>query len=345
MINVLVVDDSPSIRAFLVHILSADSSIEQVWTAGNGEEAIEAVEHFQPDVITMDVQMPKMGGLIATRRIMETNPTPIVVVSENHDPSDSMATFNALDAGALVALKRPAGIGHPDHEAEAMSLLNTVKAMAEVKLVRRWAVAPKKQPLKIRPITTPISVVAIGASTGGPPVLNTLLKMLPRDFSLPILIVQHIAQGFTPSLVEWLAQSSSLAIHVATQDEHLLAGHVYVAPDAHQMKIGYGGRIILTQDPPESCLRPSVSYLFRSLPEIYGDRVVAGLLTGMGCDGVAELLTLRQKGAVTFAQDQTSSVVYGMPGEAVKLGAASYVLSPEKMAEFLTTLALNKGRQ
>lgn len=334
----LIVDDSPSIRMFLAHILRADPSIQQIWTAGNGEEAIEAVKNFHPDVITMDVQMPKMGGLIATRRIMETYPTPIVVVSENHDPSDSMATFNALEAGALVALKRPAGIGHRDHENETVLLLNAVKAMAEVKLVRRWATS-EQRPLKVLPTT--VSLVAIGASTGGPPVLNTLLKMLPRDFPLPILIVQHIAQGFTQSLVEWLAQSSPLPIHVAIQGEYLLAGHVYVAPDNHQMKIGRGGHIILTEDPPECCLRPSVSYLFRSLPEIYGGRVAAGLLTGMGCDGVAELLVLKQKGAVTFAQDQASSAIYGMPGEAVKLDAASYVLAPDKMAEFLTALARN----
>jgi len=159
------------------------------------------------------------------------------------------------------------------------------------------------------------------------------------------LIVQHIASGFVTSLVEWLAQSSGLPVHVAKHGEQMLPGHAYVAPDACQMKVERGGKIVLTDDGPENGLRPSVSYLFRSLAAVYGGEVVAGLLTGMGRDGAEELLRLKEKGAVTFAQDKDSSVVHGMPGEAIRLNAATFILAPDKIAAVLTGLANNKDRK
>ncbi|MEJ1959783.1 MAG: response regulator [Nitrosomonadales bacterium] len=186
MIKVLVADDSPVVREFLVYILGSDPDIRVVGTANNGEEAIEAVKHYRPDVITMDIHMPIMDGLEATRRIMETYPTPIVIVSGSSDPRENMTTFRAMEAGALAALCRPAGIGHPDHEATAEELVQTVKLMAEVKVVRRW---PQMRRETAAPATAKragngaakIKVIAIGASTGGPPVLHTILRMLPPD--------------------------------------------------------------------------------------------------------------------------------------------------------------------
>ena len=347
MIKVLIAEDSPVVREFLVHILGSDPGIRVVGTANNGEEAVEAVQRYRPDVITMDIHMPKMDGLEATRRIMETYPTPIVVVSGSTDPRENMTTFRALEAGALAVLRRPAGIGHPDYEATAKELVQTVKLMAEVKVVRRWpqtrheAVPP---PVRLAAgEAAKIKVIAIGASTGGPPVLQTILSMLPRDLPVPVLIVQHMATGFITSFVEWLAQSSGLPVHVAMHGEYLVPGYAYVAPDEFQMKIEHGGRIALTRDEPESGLRPSVSYLFRSLAEVYGGGIVAGLLSGMGRDGAEELRLLREKGAVTFAQDKDSSVVHGMPGEAIRLDAAAYVLAPNKIAAVLTDLARNKN--
>jgi two-component system chemotaxis response regulator CheB len=354
LIKVLVVEDSPVVRDILVYILSSDPDIQVVGSAHNGEEAIEAAKRFRPDVITMDIHMPKMNGLEATRRIMEAEPIPIVIVSGSVDPHENTVTFRAMEAGALAVLRRPAGIGHPDHEAAARELVQTVKLMSEVKMVRRWSknrresvLPPAAQALVNKPeiASKEIKVIALGASTGGPPVLQTILAMLPKDFPLPLLIVQHMASGFIDSFAEWLAQSSGLSVHVAMHGEYMLPGHVYIAPDACQMKVAHGGKIVLTGDAPENGLRPSVSYLFRSLAEVYGGDAIAGLLTGMGRDGADELLQLKKKGAITFAQDKDSSVVHGMPGEAIKLDAATFILAPDKIAAVLASLTNIKSNK
>lgn len=349
MIKVLVVEDSPVVREFLVYILSADPGIQIIGTANDGEQALEAVAHKRPDVITMDIHMPKLDGVEATRLIMETHPTPIVIVSGSTDPREVVTTFRAMEAGAVAVLRRPAGVGHPDHETTARELVQTVKLMSEVKVIKRW---PKARPHSevLRPVEatcaaqvkTKVKVVAIGASTGGPPVLQTILAALPKNFSVPVLIVQHMAAGFTQGFVQWLAQTSSLPVHLATHDEPIHPGHVYVAPDEFQMRVGRNGKIVLKKDEPENGLRPSVSYLLRSVAEVYGRDAVAGLLTGMGHDGAEELKLLKEKGAVTFAQDKDSSVVHGMPGAAIKRDAATLVLSPEKIAPTLIGLAKDR---
>lgn len=349
MIKVLVVDDSPVTREFLVHILSSDPSIEVIGTANDGQHALETVDRKRPDVITMDIHMPKVDGLEATRRIMETHPTPIVIVSGSTDPGEVATTFRAMEAGALAVLRRPAGIGHPDHETMARELVQTVKLMSEVKVVRRWPRVRSEteitRPMDRALVRAPakVSVVAIGASTGGPPVLQTILAALPKDFPAPVLIVQHMAAGFTEGFIGWLAQSAHLPVHLATHGETMLPGHVYVAPDDLQMKVGRDGTILLTRDGPENGLSPSVSYLFRSLAEVYGAEVVAGLLSGMGRDGAEELKLLRNRGAITFAQDKDSSVVHGMPGEAIRLDAATLVLPAGRIAAALASLA-NRGK-
>lgn len=347
MIKVLVVEDSPSVREFLVHILGSDPDIRVVGTAGDGEEALDAVRRTRPDVITMDIHMPKLNGLEATRRIMETDATPIIIVSGSEDSQEVVTTFDAMEAGALVVLRRPTGLGHPDHEATSRELVQTVKLMAEVRVVRRWPrrrpgePAPRAVEMGLAQEPAKLRIVAIGASTGGPPVLQTILAALPKTFPAPVVIVQHMAAGFSRGFMEWLAQSSALPVHLATDGEFMLPGHVYLAPDEVQMKVARHERIMLTKDEPENGLRPSVSYLFRSVAEVYGCDAVAGLLTGMGRDGAEELRLLKEKGAVTFAQDKDSSVVHGMPGEAIRLDAAMLVLPPEKIAAVLTSLANN----
>lgn len=346
MIKVLVVEHSPVVREFLVHILHSDPGIRVVGTAHDGEEAITAITRQRPDVITMDVHMPRMNGLDATRRIMETCPTPIVVVSGTADPTVVETGFEAMEAGALAVLRRPAGIGHPDHEATARELVQMVKLMSEVKVVRRWASArggSTARPPQPHPGRAPgrCRIVAIGASTGGPPVLQAILSQLPKDFSAPILIVQHMATGFVRGFVEWLAHTSRLPVHVAEHGQLVLAGHVYVAADEHHMTVARNGRITLTREPAENGLRPSVSCLLRSVAQAYGGDAVAGLLSGMGRDGADELKLLREAGAATFAQDKASSVVHGMPGEAIRLDAATFVLPSDKIADVLAKLAKN----
>ncbi len=345
-IKVLVVDDSPVARELLVHILGSEPKIQVVGTANNGEEALRALEQLKPDVITMDTNMPKMDGYEATRRIMELHPAPIVMVTGSFTAYDVSRTIRAMEAGALAIVLKPKGIGHPDHETSAAEVIQTVKLMSEVKVVKRRTF-PKREAIKaprveisIKPLPE-IQLVAIGASTGGPPALQTILSMLPKNFPVPVLVVQHMASGFIQGFVEWLGQVSSLSVHVAAHGEYIIPGHIYFAPDGFQMKPERYGRISLARGETENGLRPSVSYLFRSVAEVFGKNAVGILLTGMGKDGAKELKLMKEKGAVTIAQDKESSVVHGMPGEAIKLDAATYVFSPEKIAAALASLVNN----
>jgi two-component system, chemotaxis family, protein-glutamate methylesterase/glutaminase len=346
VIRVLIVDDSLVAREFLQHILSSEPDIQVVGLARDGEEAVRLVTKIKPDVVTMDIHMPKMDGYQAIRKIMETHPVPIIIVSSSWDPKEVSKTFQAMEAGAVAALAKPQGIGHPDHESAARELVQTVKLMSEVKVVRRWArpsrgpAAPGPQPrLAGRPKPAPVSLIALGTSTGGPPVLQTILSRLPKDLPAPIVIVQHIARGFVQGLLEWLEQTTGLPMHLAAQGERLLPGHVYFAPDGHHLGVEADGCAMLSTAPPENGLRPSVSFLFRSVARNFGNRAVGVLLTGMGRDGAEELGLMREEGAVTCAQDQASSVVHGMPGEAIKLGAAVHVLPPEAIADLLKELS------
>lgn len=348
-IRVLVVEDSAVVREFLVAVLEADPELHVVGTARDGAEAVAAVPRLRPDAITMDIHMPRMDGLEATRRIMETCPRPIVIVSGSTDWREVVGSFDALEAGALAVLPRPPGPGHPHHAAAAAELVRTIKLMAEVKLVRRW---PRAQPVAARPRamglapdSSKVGIVAIGASTGGPPVLHGILAALPRDFPAPLAIVQHMAAGFIGGFAEWLAQSASMPVHLAAHGQSLLPGHVYLAPDGRQMTVARGGCVVLTDGAPEHGLRPSVSCLFRSVAEAYGGEAIAGLLTGMGRDGAEELKLLKDAGAITFVQDKDSSVVHGMAGEAIRLDAAMLVLPPEKIAPVLVNLANHRNQK
>jgi two-component system chemotaxis response regulator CheB len=353
MFKVLVVEDSAVMREFLTAILASDPALQVIGTANNGEEAIAAAKRLQPDVITMDINMPKLDGFEATRQIMETAPRPIVIVTGSWDPKEIATSFRAVEAGAVAVVAKPPGVGHSDHAALAQKLIQVVKTMAEVKVVRRWArTLPAAQAtgeassafVEPKSRVRPIKLVAIGASTGGPLALRSLLAALPRPFVVPVVVVQHMAAGFIAGFVEWLVQTTGLPIHVAIDGEILLPGHVYVAPDGFQIKIKTWGKVELTQDPAEHGLAPSVSYLFRSVAEVYGPNAVGVLLTGMGRDGAAELKRMRERGAITFVQDKESSVIHGMPGEAIRLEAAMYVLPPERIAAALTVL-MNQNDQ
>lgn len=344
MIKVLVVEDSPVVRDLLVHILDADPEIRVIGTAANGEEAIEAAGRNRPDLITMDVHMPKMDGFEATRIIMETNPVPIIIVTGSVSMIEMEISFHAIEAGALTVIHKPEGIGHPAYEARAKELIRTVKLMSEVKVVRRWPKRQLKEPAlyisaPAQTVPADIRILAIGASTGGPPVIQQILSALPKAFPAPVLIVQHMAAGFIQGFAEWLGQTSALPVHVAIDGSRMLSGHVYIAPEKVQMKVGDNGRLSCTTDDRENGLRPSVSCLFRSVAEVFGRNAVGILLTGMGKDGSEELKLMREKGAVTIVQDKESSVVFGMPGEAVKIEAAKYVLPPSGIIELLEQLA------
>lgn len=344
MIKVLIVDDSPVVRDFLTHLIDSDPEMQVIGTAADGAEAVEAVRKKKPDVVTMDLHMSGMDGCEATRLIMESTPVPIIIVSGSLDPEETLTTFRAMEVGALSVLARPHGAGHPEHEKSAREFIRTIKVMSEVRVVRRWPRRPQGEREAAPVVAAPRreapgpGVVAIGASTGGPLVIQRMLAELPSDYSIPLLIVQHMARGFIAGFVEWLAQSSSIPVKVAVHGELVHPGCAYVAPDEHHMGVGTDGRIILAKGKTGNGHCPSVSHLFRTVAEVYGKRGVGVLLTGMGRDGAEELGMIRERGGVTIAQDEESCVVNGMPGEAKKINAATHVMSPDKIVEFLKSL-------
>jgi two-component system, chemotaxis family, protein-glutamate methylesterase/glutaminase len=255
-----------------------------------------------------------------------------------------------MEAGAVACVEKPRGKAHPDYHAMAAHLVQTVKLMSEVKVIRRWRRPPgpripgqtgtQDPTAPAFPPRAPreIELIGIGASTGGPPVLQTILSALPKDFPVPLLIVQHIAAGFVAGLVEWLNQTTGLKVQVAAYGAQPLPGHVYLAPDDFHLAVGPSGGIALSKEQPENGLRPAVAHLFRSLAQSYGPRAVGVLLTGMGKDGAQELKELKDCGAFTIAQDRETSVVHGMPGQAIALGGAVRVLPADKIAPALIAL-------
>ena len=342
-IKVLVVEDSLTAQKILVKILSADSQIEVVAVASSGEEALEQLKHISPDLITMDIHMPGMDGLEVTRKIMESKPIPIVVVSASCLVEDIERAFQLIEAGALTAIAKPIAIGSGDFEATAWRLVQTVKDMASVKVIKRWPKKAKELDGKITgwqiPELKPYKVVAIGASTGGPQALEAILKNLPSDYPASILVVQHIAPGFLAGMVEWFDHILALHVKVAHEGERLKPATVYLCPEGKHMGVNKESMITLSSAEPIGGHRPAVAHLFQALAQNYSD-CLAILLTGMGKDGAAELLELKEKGATTIAQDKESSVIHGMPGAAIALGAQCHVLNLESIA----TILLQNGK-
>jgi two-component system, chemotaxis family, protein-glutamate methylesterase/glutaminase len=359
VIRVLVAEDSPVVREYLVYLLGQDPSLAVVGTAGDGVETVREAERLKPDVILMDVHMPRMNGLEATRVIMGRIPTPIVMVSASLGRDEVALTFESLRAGALTLVAKPTGLGHPDQEATSRQLVDTVRLMAEVPVVRRWqrdgsqrsevrgqglgVGGPEDLPIPHPPSLIPridrkICLVAIGGSTGGPQALGEILRAIPGDYKAPVLIVQHIAPGFVAGLAVWLGQQARLKVKLAEPGEIARPGTAYVAPDGTQMGIARGGQIRLSSGSAGSDFCPSASHLFESVAVSYGRSAVGILLSGMGRDGAAGLRRLRDVGGLTIAQDEGSSVIFGMPREAIRLGAAEHVLSPEQIGTLLRTM-------
>jgi two-component system chemotaxis response regulator CheB len=337
-IRVLIVNDSPAELELLRQIIQADPQMEVMAVARDGTEALKKACVERPDVIAMDVYMPNLDGLAATRQIMANCPAPIVIVTASASYlREGAKSFRALEMGALALVATPPGFGHPQHAAAVADLLETLKAMSEVKVVHRWILPPNVKPPAPPPTVTlarprtPVYVVAIGASAGGPLAIKYLLAALPKDLPVPILIVQHMAAGFIEGFAAWLRQVTGFAVSVATHRERPRPGHAYLAPSGCHMGIAHDGCIVLSDAPPEDGLRPAVSYLFRSVDAVYGRHAIGILLSGMGADGVTELGLMRQHGAVTIAQHADSAIVYGMPGEAVRMGTVTHELPIEQI--------------
>lgn len=330
MLRVLIVDDSAVARTLLSHVLRG-AGLDVVGEARDGEEAVRMAATLRPSVIAMDVHMPGLDGHEATRRIMEEAPTPIVMVT-SAQPVDVARSFRAVEAGALTLLEKPGAPGSPRFAELADELITTVKLLADVKLVRRRRRRASVPRSHVRLPERRTDLVAIGSSTGGPAALASLLKGLPPDLPVPVLIVQHIAQGFDRGLVEWLDKVTRLSVRLAEAGSPLRPGEVLVGPQDRHLGVVGNGTAELSAAPAIGGHRPSATHLFSSVARSYGDRAMGVILTGMGNDGAVGLLDLRTAGGVTVAQDKASSVVYGMPREAVHLGAVDCILPLQEIA-------------
>jgi two-component system chemotaxis response regulator CheB len=344
VIRVLIAEDSAVTRAYLTFVLEEDPEITVAGGARDGGQAVELATELRPDVILMDVHMPVMDGYDATRLIMERAPTPIVMATASSNGIETRSAFRALEAGALILLDKPPGPFDPNAEASARELVRTVKLMSEVKVVRRWpvraaaAAAPAPAPRR----TT--RVVAIGASTGGPQVLAAILQALPAALAVPILLVQHITHGFVGGFVEWIRSLTPMDVVLGEAGDALRPGTIHVAGGAGHLGVTRDGGVAIDRGPAVNGFRPSISRLFDTVAEAYGDEAIGILLTGMGRDGADGLRRMRDAGALTIAQDEASSVVYGMPAEAARIGAAASVLEPAGIAGVLRRLGERRAR-
>jgi two-component system chemotaxis response regulator CheB len=341
MIRVLVAEDSPTARRLLVEMLTSDPEITVIGEAVNGLQAVEMAERLRPDLITMDVQMPELDGLEATMRIVGKIPTPIIIVSSQANASEVELSLEATRAGALMVLPKPEGPLSPKFREQQEQLVAMVKAMSDVKVVRRWGASTPAKPHRAITAQSPVrsverpGLLAIGASTGGPAALRDVLSAMPPGFGVPILVVQHISRGFVNGLANWLGANTRLQVRVATASEPARPGVVYLAPDDSHLGIRDDGRIALSNAPAIGSFRPSATHLFQSAAAAFGGRTIAVILTGMGDDGVAGLRAVHAAGGLVIAQDESTSVVYGMPREAARAGVVSVVLPLPEIASRL----------
>lgn len=332
MIRVLIAEDSPTCRELLIEIIDGQSDLKVIGTANNGNEAVKMVRQLRPDVVVMDIHMPELDGFEATRRIMVESPTPIVIVSSTVNVRETRVSMQALRAGALTLLQKPAPGLDFEHSTQHFSA--TVRAMAGVRVVRRWSDKPVAPglPLPASKPSAPVRIIAMAASTGGPAAIHRIFSDLPPDFSTPFLVVQHIAPGFVEGLANWLRETSRLKIRVAAHGELPAPNAVYLAPDDHHMGVAPDGSIAITKTPAVDGFRPSATMLFRSVAKTYGRSCIGVILTGMGEDGLDGLRALHAAGGRIIAQDEASSVVFGMPGAAVEAGVCHEVLPLHQIA-------------
>lgn len=335
-IRVLVVDDSALMRKLLPQLIERDPDLKVVGTAMDGEFAMRKIHDLHPDVVTLDLEMPRVDGLETLRRIMRQQWLPVVIVSV-HSREGASSTFKALGMGAVDFILKPESVLEGNLEVIARDLIAKLKTAAGVRrlsgqMVTPPSVAAKKTKLGDRPAA--IRLLAIGVSTGGPCALEYVLAHLPAEFPAAVAIVQHMPVGFTEMFAHRLDESCALEVKEAQSGDLLLAGRVLIAPGDRHLRIcslPLGNLAVLSDDPPECGHRPSADVLFRSVAQSFGRNATGLLMTGMGEDGAAGLATLREAGAITLAQDEQSSVVWGMPRAAIERGVVDRVLALEDL--------------
>ena len=337
-------DDSPLVLNILQRLLARSPEIQVVGTAANGKEALDLVPALNPDVICTDLHMPVMNGLEFTRAVMAQYPRPILVVSVSVE-AGSANVFRLLEAGAVDVFPKPSAIQDAEFAKVADELASRIRILAGVKVIRR-SNDIKSTPVAAPPIISsrpqsPPRIVVIGASTGGPQALREVLSHLPTSFPLPVVCVQHIGSDFLSGMVDWLADASPLTVRKAIHGDTPQAGVVYFAPEDAHLELNSSGRFLFSITPPVDGHRPSVTITMQAAARCFGGGAVGVLLTGMGRDGADGMASIATAGGITLAQDEASSVVYGMPKAAVALGAVQNILPLERIAPTLEALANN----
>ncbi len=341
------VEDSLTTRKYLIEVLSAAQGLEVIGEAEDGRQAIELCRTLRPDVITLDMMMPVMSGVAVTEYVMAYYPTPILVVSASTNRGELYKTYDALAAGALDVLEKPKG--DDSDGAWEQKLVSSVKMAARIKVITHIRAKLGNSELAHAQIegsehgigTRPKRIIAIGGSTGGPAAIVEILRGLPPGFPIPILLLIHIGDPFGAAFAEWLDAQTTLRVRYAKDGEALPASGqsgVFMAPPGFHLIVQHG-RLRLVSDPERNSCRPSVDVLFESLAKELGNETTACILSGMGRDGASGLLALRRAGALTLAQDEASSVVFGMPKEAIQIGAVVRVLALNQFAPALIAVA------
>jgi len=355
VIKVLIVEDSLVCAEIIKHILETDPSIKVVGQARDGLEATELVPLLKPDIITMDIHMPRMNGLEATEHIMAYNPTPILIVSSSIRDRDTELAFQATQAGALDVIEKPDPAIWESFAEIGNELLHKVKLLSRVKVITHIRGKQKKrmsvphQATEIRPHSVArhaeAGVVVIGSSTGGPQALARVLAPLPKDFPLPIVVAQHISEGFLSGFLNWLRTVSRLEVVEAREMDELVEGKIFVSPTNRNLAIVEPGVVELVQPKPNEYYNPSIDLLFSSAANVYRSGTIGVLLTGMGSDGARGLKKIFDLGGHTIAQSEETCVVFGMPKAAIDLGAAREILPIDEIGERLRELGKQYGKR
>jgi two-component system chemotaxis response regulator CheB len=343
----MVVEDSLVVRQLLVHIIASDPRLVVAAAVSSAEEALREIGRVRPDVISMDIRLPGMDGLEATRRIMAEHPTPIVVIASSIEDSSLKISMNALRAGALTVMEKPVGLSSDGYAAIASTICTQLYIMSQVPVVRQRSFSPWRETAAPRRepewgMTRP-SIMGIAASTGGPPALAKVLGALPSDYPLPILLVQHMGAPFMEGFASWLNGLVPFEVRLAQDQEIPKPGQVYVAPGDRHLLLSSAGTLKLSAEPPLGNQRPSATMLFQSMARSLGRRGLGVILTGMGEDGAQGLVELRQAGGYAVAEDESTAVVYGMPAAAARMGGVNVSLPLDLIAPRILRLARGEG--
>ncbi|MBI4665174.1 MAG: chemotaxis-specific protein-glutamate methyltransferase CheB [Nitrospinae bacterium] len=345
-IKVLLVDDSMVALTLLRRMLSTSPDIEVIGMAQSGEEALRMIPALDPAVVLTDLHMPGMGGLEFTRQVIEKYPRPILVVSVSVEKNSHNA-FELLQAGAIDVFTKPRASLESEYMHMSGELVSKVKILAGVHVIRKMGIAGKGYGAPGDNINSKgvIRAVAIGASTGGPQALYSILSQLPHGFPMPVICVQHITEGFMEGLVEWLQSNSQIKISVAGNGDYPFPGHAYFAQEGAHLLIDKAGLFRYAQTPPYLGHRPSINLAFKSVAERYASAAMGILLTGMGDDGAEGMKAIESAGGMTIAQDEATSVVHSMPRSAIDRGAARYVLPLDQIADVIISMVPRVERE